>query len=75
MDTLILLPINFVTNVERKKRDQFVQLVEAVDVLNADVTSAEKRELNIAADALVVTEEVAEDADTLAVVDIEEAVR
>jgi hypothetical protein len=61
--------------VERKKRDQFVQLVEAVDVLNADVTSAEKRELNIAADAQVVTEEVAEDADTLAVVDIEEAVR
>jgi len=61
--------------VERKKRDQFVQLVEAVDVLNADVTSAEKRELNIAADAQVVTEEVAEDANILAVVDIEEAVR
>ncbi len=45
MDTLILIPINFVTNVE--KRDWFVQLVEAVD----DVHDAEEDDAQNALDA------------------------
>lgn len=45
VDTLILILINFVTNVE--KRDWFVQLVEAVD----DVHDAEEDDAQNALDA------------------------